>query len=84
MAYNGNLIDLSFVSTILALSKIKLSFVRVAGFEESERVEILSEEIKPFKRFPLHHMPIAITFYFVKGEILIDPTVFFLCIYSLI
>lgn len=40
LAFNGNLIDNVFAATILTLSSYKMPVVRIAGFEENEKILI--------------------------------------------
>ena len=64
-----------FAATILILANYKMPVVRMAGFEENEKVMIYPSSKKPLKRFPLHHMPLAVTYFFVGKTPVVDPTV---------
>lgn len=69
--YDGNLFDAAFLAALQCLKTLKLPQVR--GKEES--VKILTD--KPWKGINVHHMPIPITFYFIKDEehVLLDPNI---------
>ena len=67
--YDGNIIDALFLAVLQWLKTIKLPQVRA----KDESVVILTD--KPWKNINVHHMPIPVTFYFIKDEdhVLIDP-----------